>query len=749
MKTGFFLCLIGLTALTSCKQSGKPTTHLTKEDQMIEQKIDSLLKLMTLEEKVGQMVQYNGNGDATGPIKARTQDIDDLKKGYVGSMLNVTGAEQTRDMQKLVMENSRLKIPLIFGLDVIHGYKTIFPVPLGEAASWDLAAIENSAHIAAVEATAAGVHWTFAPMVDIARDPRWGRIMEGAGEDPYYGSQVAIARVHGFQGKTLKDQTSLVACAKHFAAYGAAEGGRDYNTADMSKRVLNEIYLRPFKAAVEAGVGTLMNSFNELDGIPATGNPYLVKETLKDNWGFRGFVVSDWNSIGEMVTHGVAKDTTEAAVLAIQAGNDMDMETFAYRNHLASLVKQDKVKESMVDDAVRRILRIKFQLGLFDNPYKNCDVSLESKVMLSPEHLQAARDGARKSIVLLKNQGQLLPLKTDAKSIAVIGPLADAPNEMIGNWSAKGEGKDAVSLIQGIKAAVSPATKILYAKGCNIGDDSTQLFSKAISTARQADVVVMAVGEGANWSGEAYSRTNINIPGVQEDLLKEIVKTGKPVVMVLMNGRPLTIPWAAEHVPAILETWLLGTQAGNAIADVLFGKYNPSGKLPVSFPYSVGQIPVYYNHKNTGRPKTDPNYKWCSRYMDSPNEALFPFGFGLSYTTFAYSNLKLSSNHMKMDGSVDITVSVKNSGKTDGEEVVQLYIRDLVGSVTRPVKELKGFRKIMIKAGEEVHVSFTIKASDLAFFTKDMSFKAEPGDFKVFVGPSSVEGLEGAFVLEE
>ncbi len=745
MKKLTILMFATLLVFGSCSQKGPA---LSSEDKEIEKKIDDLLAQMTIEEKVGQMVQYNGNGDATGPIKARTRDIEDLKNGWIGSMLNVTGAENTREMQKLVMENSRMKIPLLFGLDVIHGYKTIFPLPLGEAASWDLEAIEKSARIAAIEASAAGQHWTFAPMVDIARDPRWGRIMEGAGEDPYYGSQVAIARVKGFQGKNLSDNNTIVACAKHFAAYGAAEGGRDYNTVDMSERMLNEVYLRPFKAAVDAGVGTFMNSFNELDGVPATGNPYLVKHTLKEKWGFKGFVVSDWNSIGEMLTHGVAKDSAEMTLLAINAQNDMDMETSAYRNQLVRLVKEGKVKESQVDDAVRRILRIKFKLGLFDDPYKYCDVQREKEMLLNPEHLKAARDVARKSVVLLKNEGQLLPLNKNLKSIAVIGPLADSKKDMIGNWSAMGDPKDVVTVLEGIKKAVSPTTQVLYAKGCNISDDSTQLFSQAIAMASKAEVVVMAVGESAQMSGEAYSRASIDIPGVQDELIKAVAKTGKPVVVLLMNGRPLTINWVVANISAILDTWLLGTEAGNAISDVLFGEYNPSGKLPVSFPYAVGQIPVYYNHKNTGRPRLDDS-KFVSRYIDIPNEPLYPFGFGLSYTTFAYSDLTLSSKQISMKDSLSVSVEVKNTGKYDGEEVVQLYVRDLVGSITRPVKELKGFKKIMIKAGESKQISFTLKPSDLAFYTRDMTFKAEPGDFRVFVGTNSAECKEAEFTLTE
>jgi beta-glucosidase len=718
-------------------------------DPRMEHRIDSVLKLMTLEEKVGQMVQYNGKGDATGPIKARTRDIDDIKSGWVGSMLNVTGAENTREMQRLAVENSRLKIPLLFGLDVIHGYKTIFPLPLAEAASWDLDAIELSARIAATETAAAGVHWTFAPMVDIARDARWGRIMEGAGEDTWYGSLVATARVRGFQGNNLADTNTVVACAKHFAAYGLAEAGREYNTVDVSYRVLNEVYLPPFKAAVDAGVATFMNSFNELDGVPATGNSYLVNETLNGKWGFNGFVVSDWNSIGEMMVHGVAKDVAETAELAIKAGNDMDMETSAYRMHLVRLVKEGKVTEKLVDEAVRRILRIKFKLGLFDDPYRYCSATREKQTLLHPGHIKAAREMACKSMVLLKNQGQVLPLKAGLKTIAVIGPLADSKVDMVGNWNAKGEAKDVVSILEGIKTAAGPNTKVLYERGCNIKGDTAINFQPAIEAASKADVVIMAVGEGGMMSGEACSRAYLDIPGNQEALVKEIMKTGKPVVVVLCNGRPLTINWIADNVPAILEAWFPGTQAGNAVADVLFGKYNPAGKLPVTFPYAVGQIPIYYNHKNTGRPLTDYKEKWYSRYIDIPNEPLYPFGFGLSYTKFDYSNLKLSSPQMKMGGSITVTVTVTNTGNFDGEEVVQLYTRDLVGSVTRPVKELKGFKKVMLKKGESKEISFTIKPADLAFYTRDMTFKAEPGDFTVFVGTNSVNCLEDGFSLVE
>lgn len=744
MKKLFTLFLFA-ALISSC--SRQQSANLSDEDKAIEKKIDQLLGEMTLEEKIGQMNQYSGNSAITGPLKARPEQIEDLKNGWIGSMLNVVGATNTREMQKLVMENTRMKIPLLFAFDVIHGYKTIFPVPLGESASWDLEAIEASARVAGAESAAAGIHWTFAPMVDIARDPRWGRIMEGAGEDTYLGSKIAVARVKGFQGNSLNDNTTIAACAKHYAAYGAAEGGRDYNTVDISTRVLHETYLKPFKAALDAGVVTFMNSFNEFDGMPATGNKYLVNQVLKGDWGFRGVVVSDWNSIGEMINHGVAKDKYEAGMLAVNAGNDIDMESNSYREQLLQLVKDGKVSEKTINEAVRRILRLKFQLGLFDDPYKYCNEELEKKELLSSENLNTARDVSRKSIVLLSNKNQVLPVNPSVKSIAVIGPLADSKVDMNSTWTAMGDARDVVTVLEGIKAQVSPATRVLYAKGTNIKGDTANIPA-AVSIARQADVIVLAIGEAGNMSGEAHSRGSIRIPGRQEELAAEIFKLGKPVVVLLMNGRPLAIPWLAENAPSLLECWFLGTQSGNAIADVIFGKYNPSGKLPVTFPYSEGQIPMYYNHRNTGRPMMNENEFYVSRYEDIPNKPVYPFGFGLSYTTFSYSDIQLSAAEMAMNDSLKISVEVKNTGKYDGEEVVQLYIRDMVSSVIRPVKELKGFRKVMIKAGESSRVTFTIGQSDLAFYTADMSFKAEPGDFKVFVGTNSVDCKEATFILK-
>ena len=684
------------------------------QKKTIDQKVDSVLKLMTLDEKVGQMNQYNGDWDATGPITADGDKQNQIRKGMLGSMLNVTGVEHTRQLQEIAMQ-SRLKIPLLFGQDIIHGYRTTFPVPLAEAASWDLQAIQLSARIAATEAAASGVHWTFAPMVDIARDPRWGRVMEGAGEDPYLGSLIAKARVNGFQGKGLGNIDALMACAKHYAAYGAAIGGRDYNAVDMSLQTLWEIYLPPFKAAADAGAATFMNSFNTLNGIPATGNEYLQRDILKGKWNFKGFIVSDWNSIGEMIPHGFAKDNYDASLEAITAGNDMDMESRSYINNLSKLVKDGKVSIQLVDDAVKRILKKKFELGLFDDPFKFCNKEREQQQWNNSENLQAEKLMAEKSIVLLKNDNQLLPLSKQ-KNIALIGPFIKAIRDNLGFWSYTwpDDSSRIVSAWQGIKNKVGNNVNLLYAKGCNINDTSHAGFSEAIETAMQADVVIMNVGEAADWSGEAKSRSNIHLPGVQEELIKAIYATGKPVVVMINAGRPLIFNWTADHVPAILYTWWLGTEAGDAIADVLFGDYNPSAKLPISFPRDEGQIPIYYNHFNTGRPaKSDSDLNYVSSYIDLPNSPKFPFGYGLSYTTFSYSDIKLSATSFKPGQTLTASIVVTNTGKYDGIETVQLYTRDLVGSVVRPVKELKGFQRVSLKAGESKTITFKITANDL------------------------------------
>jgi beta-glucosidase len=719
----------------------------TASDLQIAQKVEALLKKMTLDEKIGQMNQVNGNGAATGPIKANPNDIELLKKGLIGSMLNVNGSANAYQLQKIAVEQTRLRIPLIIGFDVIHGYKTIFPVPLGDAASFDLASIENGARVAATEASVAGVNWTFAPMVDIARDARWGRIMEGAGEDPYYGSLVAAARVRGFQGKSLAEKHSIAACAKHFAAYGAAEAGRDYNLVDISNRTLFEVYLRPFKASVDAGVATFMNSFNDLGGVPATANTLLVKETLKRDWKFDGFVVSDWDSIGEMVVHGSAVDKKDAANQAIANQCDMDMCTNAYVSHLKELVNEGKVSVAQIDDAVRRILTLKYKLGLFDNPFKNCDTELEAKLTMQPAFLDAARDAARKSFVLLKNDKGILPIDARYKSIALVGPLADSKKDMIGTWIGMGDAKDAVTMLTGLKEQLPAGATITYAKGCDVLGDDTSGFDEAIAAAKAADVVVMAIGEAGNMSGEGLSRADITIPGKQVELLNELVKLGKPVVAVVFSGRPLALSNISDKASAILQAWFPGTMAGPALADVIYGKYSPSGKLPATFPRAVGQCPIYYNHKNTGRPTGDPNFQYWSHYIDLPNTPLYPFGFGLSYASFEYSPVKVNKSTLSMKEPIVVSVEVKNSGKVAAEEVVQLYVRDLKGSVTRPVRELKGISKIMLQPGESREVKFTLRSSDLAFYTRDMSFKAEPGDFKVFVGTDSNTNNEASFTL--
>jgi len=718
-----------------------------KLDDRIESKIDSLLALMTMEEKVGQMTLFTSDWDVTGPT-LRAGYKDDIKKGRVGAIFNAHTAAFTRELQRIAVEETRLGIPMLFGYDVIHGYKTIFPIPLGESASWDMAAIEQSARVAGLEAAVSGLHWTFAPMVDVARDPRWGRVCEGAGEDTYLGSAIAKARVNGFQGNGFDAADAVLACAKHYAAYGAAQAGRDYHTVDMSERVLRDVYLPPFKAAADAGVWTFMTSFNELDGVPATGNKFLLTDILRNEWGFPGFVVTDYTSINEMVPHGVVANEKEAGELSVLAGVDMDMQGAVYYTHLANSVKEGIVPESMVDNCVRRILRIKFMLGLFDDPYRFSNVEREKRTIMSSENLAAAKDVARKSIVLLKNDKNTLPISKTVKSLALIGPLADSKSELMGSWSAAGDSKQCVTLLEGVRAKLGNSVKITHAKGCDINKTDKSGFKAALAVAKSADVIVVAVGEEAGMSGEAASRSDITLPGVQEELVRQLVATGKPVVVVLMNGRPLVIPWLADNAPAILETWFLGTQTGHAIADVLFGDYNPSGKLPITFPRSVGQVPIFYNMKNTGRP-FDANNKYTSKYLDVPNTPQYPFGFGLSYTSFNYSDLKLSKATLRYGETLDIKVTLKNTGKRDGEEVAQLYVRDLVGSVTRPVRELKGFQKVMLKAGESKELTFKLTAKDLAFYDQKMRFRAEAGDFDIFVGGDSDAKLSAKLKLEE
>ncbi|WP_300979040.1 beta-glucosidase BglX [Flavobacterium sp.] len=721
------------------------------QSKNIDQKVEALLRQMTLEEKIGQLNQYTGDNAATGPITINPNKQTEIKQGLIGSMLNILGTKYTRQYQELAMQ-SRLKIPLLFGQDVIHGYKTTFPIPLAEAASWDLEAMELTARIAATEAAAAGIHWTFAPMVDISRDPRWGRVMEGAGEDTYLGSKIAYARVKGFQGN-LGDVTSVMACVKHFAAYGAAVGGRDYNSVDMSNRMLWETYLPPFKAGLDAGAATFMNAFNDLNGIPATGNAYLQRDILKGKWNFKGFVVSDWGSIGEMVNHGYTKDNKEAALAAITAGSDMDMESNAYRYHLAQLVKEKKVPMALIDDAVKRILRKKFELGLFDDPFKFNNEEREQKALNNPEHRKVARAMAAKSIVLLKNEKGILPLSKSTKTIAFIGPLVKEYKQNMGFWSVElpelDYTKEIVSQWDGLQSKVGKNTQLLYAKGCDIEGDSKEGFAEAIAVANQADVVILSIGERRDQSGEAKSRSNLRLPGVQEELVKAIQATGKPVVVLINAGRPLIFNWTADQVPAILYTWWLGSEAGNAIADVLFGDYNPSAKLPMSFPREEGQIPIYYNHFNTGRPapnETATNY--VSAYIDLKNSPKFPFGYGLSYTTFNYSDLQLSKKVMKKNETITVSFTLTNTGKFDGEEVVQLYLKDQVGSVVRPVKELRDFQKVFLKAGASQKITFTIDKEKLAFYNAKLEWAPEPGAFEVQLGASSADiRLKDSFEL--
>ena len=723
------------------------------QQKSIDQKVDVLLKQMTLEEKIGQLNQYTGDNAVTGPITINPDKQSEIVAGQIGSMLNILGSGHTRQYQELAMK-SRLKIPLLFGMDVIHGYKTTFPIPLAEAASWDLDAIKHSARIAATEASASGIHWTFAPMVDIARDPRWGRVMEGAGEDTYLGSKIAFARVKGFQGDTLGNLNSIMACAKHFAAYGAAVGGRDYNSVDMSKRMLWETYLPPFKAALDAGAATFMNSFNDLNGIPATGNKYLLRDILKEKWGFTGFVVSDWGSIGEMIAHGYVKDSKEAALAAITAGTDMDMESNAYRNNLAQLVKENKVPVSLIDDAVKRILHKKFELGLFEDPFKYSNPEREKAELNNPEHTKFAREIAAKSIVLLKNENNILPLSKDVKTIAFIGPMVKLLRANHGFWAIDLKDIDSTYIVsqwQGLQNKVGKNTKLLYARGSDIEGENKDGFEEAISIANQADVVILSIGERSDMSGEAKSRSNIHIPGIQEELVKAIQATGKPVVVLINAGRPLVFNWTADNVPAILYTWWLGSEAGNAIADVLFGDYNPSGKLPMSFPRDEGQIPIYYNHFNTGRPaKDESSFNYVSAYTDLKNSPKFPFGFGLSYTTFEYSDLKLSTQKMTNNGNIEVNLNISNTGKVAGEELVQLYLRDMVGSVVRPIIELKDFQKIKLNSGETKTIKFFINKEKLSFYNNELDWVAEPGDFEVMIGSSSADiRLKSDFELIE
>jgi len=708
----------------------------------VEQEVNALLAQMTLAEKLGQLQQLDG--EANGNF--RPEHIDLARKGLLGSTLNVRGAQRTNQLQRVAVSESRLKIPLLFGFDVIHGYRTIFPIPLGEAASWDPKLGEQSAAVAAQEANNNGVRWTFAPMLDIARDPRWGRISEGSGEDPFLGAAFAAARVRGFQGADYGAADKILACAKHWVAYGAAEGGRDYNTTDLSENTLREIYFPPFKAAVDAGVGTFMSSFNAINDVPASANHFTLTKVLRDEWKFDGFVVSDYTSVRELINHGVAANDEQAASLALNAGVDMEMVSRSYNQFGPQLLEQRKLSMATIDEAVRRILRIKYRLGLFDHPYT--EEAREAESLLRPDSLTLARQIAARSMVLLKNDRSVLPLDKGVKSIAVIGPLADDKRAPLGWWAGDGREENTITPLAGIKAKVGAQTKVGYAKGCEIKDDSTAGIAEAVALAKDSDVALVFVGESADMVGEAASHASLDLPGRQLDLVKAIQATGKPTVVVLVNGRPMTIAWIAENVPAILEAWMAGTQSGNAIADVVFGDVNPGGKLPATFPRSVGQVPIYYNHMNTGRPP-DAQNRYTSKYFDAPWTPLFPFGYGLSYTTFKISNLQLSAPRIRESDRLAVSIDVENTGRRAGDEVVQLYIRDVVASMTRPVKELKGFQRVTLQPGEKRRVEFTLTRDQLAFWNREMRFVVEPGEFRVMVGSNSQDVIEAKFEVVE
>ena len=726
----------------------------------IEKKIDVLMSKMTLEEKVGQMNQYNGFWDVTGPAPVggtAEQKYENIKKGLVGSMLTVRGVKEVKAVQKIAVEQTRLGIPLIIGFDVIHGYKTLSPIPLAEAASWDLKAIEKSAEIAASEAAASGINWTFGPMMDISKDARWGRVMEGAGEDSYLGSKVAIARVKGFQGdNTFKSPLRIATTAKHFAAYGFVESALEYNASEISNNTLFNQVLPPFKAAVDAGLKTVMTSFNTINGIPASGDKFLLRDVLKNKWGFNGFVISDWASIREMIPWGFSKDEKEAAISAVEAGTDMDMEGGIYVPYLIDLVKQGKVKQEFVDDAVRRILRVKYELGLFDNPYRFLDEKREKEVIGSKANREAVLDMAKKSIVLLKNDTNLLPLKKSGQKIVLLGSLAESKNSPLGSWRIAADSNTAVSVLEGMQQY--KGNSLNYVKGLDLTTvEPTFLteveynttdksgFEQAKKAAKEADVVVMVLGEHGFSSGEARSRTNLDLPGLQQEFLEEIYKVNPNIVLVLNNGRPLTISWAAEKIPTIVEAWQLGTETGNAVAQVLYGDYNPSGKLPMSFPRNIGQVPISYNHYSTGRFTNKDNNVFWSHYSDVEKTPLYPFGYGLSYTTFEYSNLKINKKSFPKGEKIEVSVDLKNTGKVTGKEVAQLYLQDEFASVVRPVKELKGFEMIELKAGETKTITFTLTDAELGFYNNQNEFVVEPGSFKVMVGGSSDANLTTQF----
>jgi len=711
------------------------------QDALIEHKVDSLLSIMTLQEKIGQLVRKTDVNNITGEL---------IKEGKFGEMGNFRTVTERDSLQRIAVEESRLHIPLAFAADVIHGYHTVFPVPLAQSCSWDTALVEKAARIAALEAASNGLNWTFAPMVDIARDPRWGRIVEGAGEDPFLGSIMAAAYVKGYQGKSLRDEGSIAATAKHYVAYGAAQAGRDYNTVDISERTLREIYLPPFHAAVNAGAASIMSAFNDLNGVPASANYFTLTKILRDEWKFKGVVISDYNSIGELVNHGIAKNKKEAAIKGITAGVDVDLtgDTVLgdiYAPYLVDLVKKNIISENLIDRSVRRVFRLKYKLGLFGHPYVDKEY-FHKNMPSQKEKDEIARQLGRESIVLLKNDGHLLPLKKNIHTIALIGPLADDQKDLLGPWSPDGIPQNVVTVLQGINDKVSQGTKINYVKGCDILDANRSGFDDAIKAAKESDVVIMVVGESRDMSGEAASRTSLDIPGIQNELIKEIYKANEQIIIVLMNGRPLTINWVSKNIPSILETWYLGNQTGNSIADVIFGDYNPSGKLTATFPRSVGQIPLFYDYMNTGRP-FNPNDKYTSKYLDLPNTPLYPFGYGLSYTDFKFSDISVDKSQISRDDSVIVSVNIKNTGKAAGTEVAELYIRKMVASVTRPVEELKGFQRVFLYPGESKILNFTLNPEMLEYYNVDMKKTIEPGVIKVMVGGSSDEVISTSFEI--
>ena len=766
MKPTKLLLLAAFTAFTFCVAAQKKKTTLAGGDAKMNTYVSNLMSKMTLEEKIGQLnLLTPGGGVLTGAVVS--SDVESkIKAGSVGGLFGVIGESKIRQAQQLALSQSRLKIPLIFGSDVIHGYKTTFPIPLGLSCSWDMPMIQRAAAVAAAEATADGLCWVFSPMVDIARDPRWGRVSEGAGEDTYLGTQMAKAMVNGYQGSSLANRNTVMACVKHFALYGAVEAGREYNTVDMSRLKMYEYYLPPYKAAVDAGAGSVMSSFNEIDGIPATGNKWLMTDLLRKQWGFKGFVVTDYTATNEMIEHGMG-NLQAVSALALNAGTDMDMVGEGFYMTLKKSLKEGKTTQKQIDDACRRILEAKYKLGLFDNPYLYCDSLRTKNEVLSADKRQAAKEFAEHSFVLLKNNNQTLPLKKSG-TIALIGPLANDKSNMLGTWAVSGDNQLSVPVLDGMKNTGGSSVNILYAKGANITDDTAlaahvnvfgervsvdatspdQLIAAALEVAGKADVIVAVVGEASEMSGESASRSDITIPESQKKLIRALAATGKPLVLVTMMGRPLVLTEEEKLATSILNVWFAGHEAGNAIADVLFGNYNPSGKLTMTFPQSVGQIPIYYNHKNTGRPQPDgPTQKFKSNYIDISNEPLYPFGYGLSYTQFAYSNLQLDKKIMKPTENLQVKIQVKNTGKYDGEEVVQLYIRDIYASVAQPVKKLKACQKISLKSGEAREVFFNLSVEDLKFYNSDLKWVYEPGDFDVMVGTNSKEVQKAGFTL--